>query len=91
MKAAARSARAASFASAIKQKLIEQSSLCYYTGAPLVLGVNDSLDHVLSVSKHPELRTSIDNVVWCLREINTMKNGMDADEFLAMCRLIGSR
>jgi hypothetical protein len=46
---------------------------------------------VLSVSKHPELRTSIDNVVWCLREINTMKNGMDADEFLTMCRLISIR
>jgi 5-methylcytosine-specific restriction endonuclease McrA len=80
-----------SFAAAIKQKLIVQDSLCYYTGVPLVLGVNDSLDHVLSIAKHPESRADIDNVIWCTREINTMKNGMDADEFLMMCHLISSR
>jgi hypothetical protein len=79
------------FAAAIKQKLLDQGSLCYYTGLPLVLAVNDSLDHLLSVSKHPELRADVDNVVWCAREINTMKNGMDRDEFLAMCRLLAAR
>jgi hypothetical protein len=80
-----------SVAAAIKQKLLDQGSACYYTGVPLVLGVNDSLDHLLSVSKHPELRADIDNVVWCTREINTMKNGMDRDEFLTVCRLLATR
>jgi hypothetical protein len=78
-------------APAIKQKLVDQGFRCYYTGVPLVLGVNDSLDHVLSSVKHPDLRGSLANVVWCTREINVMKNGMDADEFVAMCRLIANR
>jgi hypothetical protein len=76
---------------AIKQKLVDQGSLCYYTGVPIVLGVNDSLDHLLSVCKHPELRADLTNVVWCTRDISTMKNGMDRDEFLAMCRLLSAR
>jgi hypothetical protein len=37
------------------------------------------------------LRADIDNVVWCTREINTMKNGMDRDEFLTVCRLLATR
>ena len=80
-----------SLARAIRDKLMAQQSRCYYTGTPLVLGVNDSLDHILSVSKHPDLRADIDNVVWCTREVNTMKNGMDREEFLAMCRLLSTR
>ncbi len=78
------------YADAIRLKLEQQQFRCYYTGQEIFPGVNDSLDHRLSVSKHPESRHDIDNVVWCLREINLMKNGMDEGEFIRMCQLIGA-
>lgn len=78
-------------AAALNEQMEKQEYCCYYTGKPLVIGVNASLDHKLSIKNHPELEHDVNNVVWCLKEINWMKSGMDDEEFLANCKLISSR
>ena len=78
-------------AEALRRKIDEQKFHCYYPGEPLLLGINAFLDHPLSVKNHPDLRSDVNNVVWCLSEINLMKNGMDRDAFLKMCGLIHGR
>jgi 5-methylcytosine-specific restriction endonuclease McrA len=75
----------------LKEKLEEQDFKCYYTGKPLAIGINASLDHVLSIKNHPNEKNDVENLVWCLKDINLMKNGMDKDEFIAICSLIAER
>lgn len=55
---------------AIFEKL---SNICPYTGAPLMLGVNASLDHILPQLTHPELKWDIDNIEWVDRVYNFAK------------------
>lgn len=68
-----------------------QNHTCAYSGAPLVLGKNATVDHILPESRYPELAKSIANLQWVDRRINTMKTTMRPDEFIAMCRLIVRR
>lgn len=67
----------------IRNKFYAQESRCAYTGEAITLGLNDSLDHVLPVSRYPELRGDPNNVVWVTRKVNCMKWDSTRDEFLA--------
>lgn len=69
-------------------KLNKQNKLCYYSSKPLFLGVNASLDHKYPTSRFPELKSDIDNVVWCLRSVNSMKSDMTEEEFFDLCESI---
>jgi 5-methylcytosine-specific restriction endonuclease McrA len=40
--------------SRLRDKLVSQGYRCVYTGELLVLGVNDSLDHIYPASRFPE-------------------------------------
>ena len=60
-----------------------QEYRCVYTGEQLVLGVNDSIDHVLPRSRYPDLIFDISNIQWTTRVINTMKLNLLDCEFLA--------
>jgi hypothetical protein len=82
---------ATKYANQLKELLEQQEYKCFYTGRKMVIGVNASLDHLLSVKNHPEKKGDINNVLWCCSEINLMKNGMNKDEFIETCRLIGER
>jgi len=66
---------------AIKRKLEDQSYRCAYSGIQLVLGSNATLDHILPVSSHPELRNDLDNIEWVDKHVNEMKWSMTPDEF----------
>jgi 5-methylcytosine-specific restriction endonuclease McrA len=61
--------------------LIKQNYMCPYTGDKLVLGVNDSIDHILPRGRYPEKSHDINNLRWVTRNINNMKYDLIDDEF----------
>jgi hypothetical protein len=72
------------------RKFLQQNKRCYYTGDPLVLGVNASLDHVHPQSKYPELRKDPRNLVWTTKDLNTCKKDLDIESFLHICESVVS-
>lgn len=66
----------------LKDKLESQNYCCVYTGDKLILGVNDSVDHILPRSRYPELTLDLNNIQWTTRVINTMKLNLLECEFL---------
>ncbi len=60
-----------------------QGGKCAYTGEPLVIGVNASLDHRVPISRGGT--HTIENVQWVSMRINFMKTEMTHDEFIATC------
>lgn len=61
--------------------LIKQSYTCPYSGDTIVLGVNDSIDHILPKGKYPEKQQDINNLRWVSRTVNIMKYDLLDDEF----------
>jgi len=72
----------------IRLVLEEQGCKCSYTGQEIVLGENDSLDHVLPKKRFPDKRKDLDNIQWVTRRVNKMKDDMTEDEFLSLVALI---
>ena len=58
---------------------------------PLILGKNDSLDHIYPAERFPEKRTDPTNVEWVTREVNQTKRDRTPDEFMALLQLILER
>ena len=73
----------------IKRLWDEQEGRCFYSGEVLVPGKNASIDHQIPRSKGGS--NEISNLKWVSRTINMMKNDMDHDEFLLMCKKIVDR
>lgn len=72
----------------LKDLLISQQYKCHYSGIPLKIGVNATIDHVIPVSRAPHLSKDINNMIWCDWRINEVKNSMTPEELYALCRLI---
>lgn len=72
-------------------KLNQQKWKCAYTGIPLVLRENASIDHILPVSRYPQYRHNIRNVEWVDWRVNHMKLSMTRDEFIQFSRQIAQR
>lgn len=62
--------------------LEQQDHICPYSGETIVLGQNDSIDHILPKSRFPALISDISNIQWVTRHINHMKWDMTHDEFM---------
>jgi len=65
---------------ALKQLLVDQDNRCGYTGLPLELGKNASLDHI-----HPRAKggsDDIQNLHWVESSVNRMKGDKSHSEFL---------
>lgn len=65
----------------LEKKLVNQKFKCFYTGLPIDLGKNASLDHIFPVSSNPEKVSDIDNLVWVDKRINYLKSSMQPKEF----------
>ena len=74
---------------AIKALWQEQNGTCYYSDHTLIPGENASLDHQMPKSKGGTDHLS--NLKWVTRQINTMKNDMTHEEFIAMCHYIAKK
>lgn len=69
----------------LKLQLATQNYECYYSGIPLIIGKNATLDHKRPVSRFPDDKTKLNNIVWCDSQINEMKNNLTPEEFIEMC------
>jgi hypothetical protein len=71
-------------------KLVElfdaQEGRCAYTGEPLVIGGNASLDHKIPRSRGGT--NTIENVQWVTWKVNRVKTDMTHDEFIDLCKII---
>lgn len=63
---------------------LKQKGICVYTGIPLKLGENASLDHRIPRAKGG--KDEIQNLQWIHKAVNTIKGDLDEAEFLAMFR-----
>ena len=72
----------------LREKLATQQYCCAYTGEALVLGVNDSLDHILPMHHFPDSARTPANVEWVTREINEMKRNRTPEQFLTLIHRI---
>jgi hypothetical protein len=68
----------------LKKKLIEQEHRYPYSGDKIILGRNDSLDHILPRSRYPGLSRNVDNTQWVTKQVNHAKNNLLAQEFIAL-------
>lgn len=67
----------------------KQNGKCAYTGLPLTLGKDASLDH-----KHPRSLGGADcvtNFQWVLWKVNRSKLNMTHEEFISMCRHVADQ
>lgn len=72
----------------LAEKLEGQNYRCAYTGDKLILGLNDSIDHILPASRYPQYKTDPANVEWVTREVNEMKRDRTPEEFLGLIQTI---
>jgi 5-methylcytosine-specific restriction endonuclease McrA len=63
--------------------LKQQNFICPYTGDKLILGINDSVDHIFPRSLYPEKTKDINNMRWVTRTINNMKYDLLDNDFCA--------
>lgn len=73
------------------EKLNAQQWSCAYTGIPLVLRENASIDHILPVSRYPQYKNNIRNIEWVDWRVNHMKLSMTRDEFIGFAKEIAQR
>jgi 5-methylcytosine-specific restriction endonuclease McrA len=66
-----------------------QDRLCPYTGEPLQVGVNASIDHIVPRSRGGA--EQIENLHWVATSVNQAKAALLHDEFVALCLVIVAR
>lgn len=76
---------------ALLNKLERQQWQCIYSGDTIMLGVNDSMDHIIPKSRQPNLAKDPSNVQWVTRVVNRIKSNLTHDEFLDLIRRIYNR
>ncbi len=72
-------------------KLEQQQWCCTYSGDEIVLGVNDSMDHIIPKSKKPNLAKDPSNIQWVTRVVNRIKSNLTHSEFISLARCISDR
>lgn len=63
-----------------------QNGKCFYSGLPIVIGVDASIDHTVAISNGGEF--TIENVRFVHKSINQMKGSLSEEEFLKMVELV---
>jgi CRISPR/Cas system Type II protein with McrA/HNH and RuvC-like nuclease domain len=66
----------------------EQEGKCYYTGLPLTIGINSSVDHIVPTSKNGSNEKK--NLCWTLYAINRMKLDKDKAYFIKLCKEVNN-
>jgi len=75
----------------LEELWFKQKGLCYYSGVPLILGINASVDHKLPTCRFFDNRFDIDNLVFCDMAVNQMKRDCTDDEFIKLCHAVAKR
>ena len=66
----------------------DQNGRCVYTNEVLCMGVNASIDHILPISKYPELKNDINNIQWVSRQMNVVKNDLTESEMVELFKTV---
>lgn len=74
---------------AIRDMFYQQGGCCAYTGLPLRIGDNATLDHLMPKSKGGD--NSLDNLHWVDMTVNRMKDTLTETEFINLIKLILER
>jgi hypothetical protein len=74
--------------SALKELLVNQNYICPYTGNVLVLGLNTSLDHIVSKKLDKDKANDITNVQWVDFQVNMAKSHLTHQQFIDFCKQI---
>lgn len=67
----------------LAELFLAQSGRCAYSGEPLVLGVNASVDHRVPRSRGGP--ATLENLQWTTWNVNRAKSNLRHDEFVLMC------
>lgn len=65
-------------------KLESQQWQCVYSGDKIILGLNDSMDHIIPKSIRLDLIKNPSNIQWVTRIVNKIKHNLTHDEFIVM-------
>ncbi len=68
-----------------------QEEKCYISGIKLTLGLNAGLDHILPISKRPDLTSELGNVRWVDKTINRVKRDLPLTDFINLCEKVAQR
>jgi hypothetical protein len=82
--------KAAKLWRALKDKLEAQGYRCAYTGRPLVLGVNASIDQIFPTSQFPERISDPLNIEWVDKSVNQIKHALTPEQFFSLIREIAA-
>jgi 5-methylcytosine-specific restriction endonuclease McrA len=63
-----------------------QGGKCFYTGLPITIGTDASLDHIVPKSRGG--KDEIGNLVWCLYRANMLKTDLLYSELVAICEAV---
>jgi len=66
---------------------IQQMGLCAYSGTPIELGKDASVEHVVPLSRSPG-GNHIENLRWVNTEVNLSKRSMTLEEFIRLCKAV---
>lgn len=72
----------------LKSKYETQKGKCYYTGDNLIHGVNSSIDHIIPKSSKNKKVFTLENLVWCTREVNLAKRHTSLQNFIELCKKV---
>ena len=72
----------------LENMLQKQSYRCPYSGLPLEVGGNASIDHIIAKSVRPDLRYEPSNLQWVDVDVNRMKSDKTHEEFIALIERI---
>ena len=72
----------------LRDKFYKQNERCFYTGDKLIHGINSSIDHIIPKSSKSNKVYTIDNLVWCTREVNLAKRHTSIENFIILCKKV---
>lgn len=75
----------------LRDILNRQDGRCAYSGEPIIIGVNDSIDHIFPISRFPHVRFEETNIQWVTRDVNKIKYDMTENEFFETIKSIHKR
>ena len=72
----------------LKEALARQNNRCAYSGKEIDIGMNASVEHVQSQSKHEKRRRDITNIKWVDVRVNKSKQDMSLHDYLMLCKSV---